>query len=479
MVATFLFIGGELLLLFSVQGNSEHAIVLREDGFHPKELIIQQGDRVKFTSEIGESFWPASNIHPTHDVYSAFDPQKPILPSQAWTFQFHRAGNWRFHDHLDARYEGKIIVKENGGEAPAEVANPCKGGRRNPFECWDYRIAATVRDEGLQAVFELVVRLYRQEPLFAANCHALTHTMGEGAYDIYSQGKDIHLPPETYYCGYGFYHGFMERMLLEGGTAKDAREFCINAGKLLQGQTSDATGSCFHGLGHGFADGSQPGTHETPEQFIAPALELCREVSRGKRELERCSGGVFNSLAVIYQFEHLSEKYGFYPDEEDLYGICRKQLSIAEKRGCYQEWNTLIFYLADGDFSKAVRYPQTVKDDFYAIATMESLAAHATESLFNEWDEAVLICHGVEQRLRASCIAGFALGLMENGEPENAYKGAVEFCGVSDLIKEERESCYKNALALAAVYYNREKYPEVCRIVPEQYKRFCPQQLTN
>src|SRR3989338_5217618 len=60
-----------------VSGGSSHTVVLSKDGFVPKELNISLGDTVVFSTQLGQAFWPASDLHPTHGIYPDFDPKQP------------------------------------------------------------------------------------------------------------------------------------------------------------------------------------------------------------------------------------------------------------------------------------------------------------------------------------------------------------------------------------------------------------------
>ena len=93
--------------------GAEHRVVLTSDGFTPAELTIAVGDTVVFSADetYGALYWPASNIHPTHRLYAAFDPKKPIDPGDTWRFTFTKEGTWRFHDHLAPYYTGVITVQ--------------------------------------------------------------------------------------------------------------------------------------------------------------------------------------------------------------------------------------------------------------------------------------------------------------------------------------------------------------------------------
>ena len=89
-----------------------HSVVVTPDGYVPHTLTIAHGDAVEFSASdtYGQLHWPASNLHPSHGVYPAFDPKEPVEPTDTWTFVFDQIGEWRFHDHLAPYHTGVIIV---------------------------------------------------------------------------------------------------------------------------------------------------------------------------------------------------------------------------------------------------------------------------------------------------------------------------------------------------------------------------------
>ncbi|PIR83791.1 hypothetical protein COU18_02285 [Candidatus Kaiserbacteria bacterium CG10_big_fil_rev_8_21_14_0_10_51_14] len=88
------------------------SIVLSEEGFIPRYVLIRKGTTINFTTTREYQFWPASNEHPAHTMYSAFDPQQPLESEDSWSFVFDRAGEWSFHDHVRSYYTGIIYVEE-------------------------------------------------------------------------------------------------------------------------------------------------------------------------------------------------------------------------------------------------------------------------------------------------------------------------------------------------------------------------------
>lgn len=81
------------------------------DGFTPDPITAQKGQQVCWINKDTHGRWPASNIHPTHEIYSAFDPKKPVVVGETWCFVFDRAGIWRYHDHLLPEFVGMVNVE--------------------------------------------------------------------------------------------------------------------------------------------------------------------------------------------------------------------------------------------------------------------------------------------------------------------------------------------------------------------------------
>ena len=81
--------------------SGEVVITMNNSGYTPDKVILKKGDTVKFVNAASEDRWPASNIHPTHQIYPEFDPKRPVSSGQSWSFTFDTVGIWRCHDHLE------------------------------------------------------------------------------------------------------------------------------------------------------------------------------------------------------------------------------------------------------------------------------------------------------------------------------------------------------------------------------------------
>jgi len=96
--------------------SGEAVIRITNDGFSPQEMHIVRGTKVRFVNESEVRRWPASDLHPTHTIYTAFDAKKPIAPGEEWSFVFEKTGKWNMHDHLAPYLVGTIYV--------ADTSNP-------------------------------------------------------------------------------------------------------------------------------------------------------------------------------------------------------------------------------------------------------------------------------------------------------------------------------------------------------------------
>lgn len=95
-------------------------VVFTNLGYSPVTLTIAKGTLVVFKNESeSDRMWPASARHPTHEEYpttggcmgSTFDACRGLAPGESWSFTFDFAGTWRYHDHVNPRFTGVIIVE--------------------------------------------------------------------------------------------------------------------------------------------------------------------------------------------------------------------------------------------------------------------------------------------------------------------------------------------------------------------------------
>jgi hypothetical protein len=86
-------------------------ISITSDGFVPHEVVIGKNQSIAFVNDDTVNHWPASDLHPTHELYPEFDPLKPVKPGEIWLFEFEKTGGWAMHDHLFPHRRGEITVE--------------------------------------------------------------------------------------------------------------------------------------------------------------------------------------------------------------------------------------------------------------------------------------------------------------------------------------------------------------------------------
>lgn len=88
----------------------ETIVSYTDSGFLPRTITIKRGDTVTFKNESAHSMWVASDPHPVHTNYVAFDALRGYRPGETYSFTFTRSGTWGYHNHLRAGDTGTVVV---------------------------------------------------------------------------------------------------------------------------------------------------------------------------------------------------------------------------------------------------------------------------------------------------------------------------------------------------------------------------------
>lgn len=89
----------------------KNTVIYKDSVYSPSSTTIRQGETITFINKSGKAMWPASNVHPTHGIYRAFDPRRPLATDEQWSFVFDKKGAWQYHDHLSPSVTGTVIVE--------------------------------------------------------------------------------------------------------------------------------------------------------------------------------------------------------------------------------------------------------------------------------------------------------------------------------------------------------------------------------
>jgi len=95
----------------STPGQMEAVIDYRDGMFDPETLRVLPGTKVTFVNKGTKGVWPASAVHPTHQLCPGFDALKTLQAGETYSFQFTAVKDCPFHNHVAPSEKGKIEVK--------------------------------------------------------------------------------------------------------------------------------------------------------------------------------------------------------------------------------------------------------------------------------------------------------------------------------------------------------------------------------
>jgi len=102
--------------------NEVVTVTYTAGGFESDTVTIEQGEQVRWVNESGSAMWIATDLHPSHAEYegttrsehcpdednSSFDQCET---GDVYTFTFDKAGEWGYHNHVNASHGGTVIVE--------------------------------------------------------------------------------------------------------------------------------------------------------------------------------------------------------------------------------------------------------------------------------------------------------------------------------------------------------------------------------
>lgn len=339
--------------------------------------------------------------------------------------------------------------------------------------CWNDLLKNVAASEGVEEGFNLFLHLYEGYPEFAESCHDYTHTIGENAYSEYSQYGEVEVVPETSYCGYGFYHGFIIAMVEEEGSVSKSSEFCDYANKKLKDEVPGIALDCYHGIGHGatdfmFGNGVEV---DITQEMINESLDICERVARNENELSRCLDGVYHALTEV----NIQENDLF--SKEDPFKLCRAQPEKYQL-GCYGSLAFLIMEFNENNFGNAINEVETLQNDIYAQTLIRQLSGYQGYRTVEKSDnkESVLACRNTQERLKKECFKGLIEGLTDFGEPGKEHEKPIALCTKDYLLEDERALCFTHALDYFSRYFGEERKDKACEIIVKkfnEYREYC------
>ncbi len=466
------------LFFYNLAVPKDHVVWYSETGFEPDEFAIVQGETVVFRNKTAIPFWPASNIHPSHEEYPSFDPRRAIGPGDSWEFVFNSTGEWQYHNHLGSNYSpdtGTIIVYEKGASRP-ELMNltidDC--GKLTSYSrqrCWIRMLRSTQKEQGTKSAFALLDKLYTEDVNFGGTCNDITHRIGGQAWSLYKDHLTDIVSPETLFCNAGFYHGLMEVFISHGKNIEKAVAFCGDVNDILGSYSRLGVNACFHGVGHGVME--LVGVHSLANwnsinELLSQGFDVCTRFE--DEYATSCINGMFN--AVFTHYRDTPYKPQEYADNP--FWFCPGVVSRWQ-RFCYEAMGANMLWEGKHDIAKSsVFIANLVPPDHrqWALRTViqETAFSSVTES---NWDEYIKACLGLSGSLITLCTETFIEGLTDNGPPGKEFSPAVTFCESMLFTQEKRDACMKHLVMYTLRLYPAGDPEGTCNKFDERYRSFC------
>lgn len=433
-----------------------------DGGFVPDRVEINQGGQIKFLNRSDRPLWPASNIHPTHQVYPGFDAKGPIGSGEAWVFNFDQVGVWRYHNHLSPTDGGTIVVR---GEATAprtvrdaidpadlqfEAVGEVPAGVASDLFHDDVLLARFVREYGPASVIKIL-----SENAFrvGGDCHPRAHDLGRVSYTLFGAAA---FSLSGHECQSGGYHGATEALFRERGTADLRSQIPLVCGSNLNRFFRH---QCIHGVGHGLMAWTN--------YELLEALEICDRLS-GAVDPQSCYSGVFMENVV----GGLSGAMGHFTSylSDDPHFPC----DILEDRHvapCYFYQTSRMVQLFAGDFQQVAvacsQAPATAQR-----LCFQSMGRDIGGASRKNPRQAIRLCAFVEDsRYHLDCLEG---AVQDSFWDVGADDDALTFCG---LVAEgdEKRRCYATIVERAGqLYESPDGVRAFCARLEEGYREGCP-----
>lgn len=94
------------------EAAGQQTIEITASGFSPATVSVKKGTTVIFVNRDSTPHWPASGMHPTHQLCPGFDALRGLQTGESYRFTFNDVKECPFHDHLNVSLRGKVTVTE-------------------------------------------------------------------------------------------------------------------------------------------------------------------------------------------------------------------------------------------------------------------------------------------------------------------------------------------------------------------------------
>lgn len=476
-----------LLLIGFIGQSSAHTVQgtvtvhMGERGFSPQKVQVTAGTRVVFENTGQKEHWPASNIHPTHDIYPEFDPQLGIAPGHLWQFTFKKEGRWRYHDHIYPNFTGEILVLPSPDGKKQSFWQSVIGKILSLFQrdngqdkeeqyAYDPRIK-----RGEEAIFNDKNALFSHVKKFGAkqtvvqlaslsekygDCHQSAHAAGRFSFELEGNKAFQQCSAE---CHSGCYHGATEAYFKKNGTndlQKSLNIICGTPENEFMGH------QCFHGIGHGLMAWS--------DYELFESLKNCDLLVKSGQE--SCYSGVFMENVVgALAFDEAgvdldSKDFHFtkYLNNDPEYPCTI--VNEKYKSACYFFQTSRMVDLFDWDFTQVAQACLAVPERFQDLC-FDSMGRDASGYTLSNAEESIKLCSNAPYgKYRVTCLRGAVQDFFWD---QSGQDNALRFCKLLTDYN-EKDGCYDQIVFRAPEVIRSAKDREAfCEKTEGKYVQLC------
>lgn len=338
------------------------------------------------------------------------------------------------------------------------------------IQCAEEAIKKILSEEGTSTAFEAVAQISELDPNLKYSCHDFAHEIGQYAYKLFRSKTGFEINPKITICNFGFYHGFMEALVLDTGDYQKARDFCEYINKQLVAHGLNLNEECYHGIGHGTVDSHNSQEWLQPDSVSKKALTLCKTIATTDQHLSDCASGVFNGIANTFT----SGQYGLQVNEQDPFWICNEQEDIIQNV-CFGLMSRTLLTLTKGDFQKALEIAQKVAPQGQIERVISNITVIYAISNTDEksFPEVISACRLLKESTSLACMKGYSIGLLQSGQPQLEYQQPLKLCNSLLLTKNEKNTCFESFLPKLKNYYTSDKVKQICESLDGMYRPLC------
>ncbi len=486
---------GVSVLAGSGSGSVHYIAYLAGQGFVPDRLEVGVGEAVVFVNASGADFWPASNIHPTHEILPEFDSMGPVPSGQVWEFVFNEAGQWRYHDHLNPSEGGVVIASwpiepvEQAGREDVVQAEPVVEEMPDraltglgplviempDVEFGELPQGAVAQFSGIyydDGELEWFVEEYGPSNTLrvlkaieletGGDCHNRAHDAGRLAYESFGPAA---FALASHECQSGGFHGATEALFASRGTANLAEDVAVLC--------SDAPNpfirhQCLHGIGHGIIAWSNYELHQS--------LELCDSVP-ATLDQQSCYSGVFMENVVGGLSGLMGHTTEYLRLDDPVYPC--DVVADRYRADCYFYQTSHMVRVLDYDMAAVARLCAEAPTDSVHHC-FASYGRDAATFAHNDPATSIALCrHAASADLNAACTRG----AVQNGfwEKPGAAR-AILYCALLDNDPQShpasREICYHTIITRARdVFETTAEHEQFCAQLPTDRHKACRRTL--